>query len=348
MAGNDVAMSLSPLPGLPRWVRVRPYLLASVLSWLNIHRRYRFLLPVTVVVLLAAAAVLTLPVVGRLLEAAAQYPITPFSSLGAACAISTARRKAHIRRSQVDSWLAPLGAPVSVLPRALFPPFLQVALLALAVAIPLATGGLSWADATTLWLTIGAAYLVGSLFGWFSQKDAAAAAPAFHYVAIRKPRENWAQAPRLEPLSYWAVGRARVIAKPKAAAGVSLLVLMAIPTPMSSSPIGQEAIALAAAAWILLHVVSLFIATVVVAFQAARWLAVTSIGYLQFTTMMGYRVLLAQLWVWGWVLFLTYAAALRGALRIGVPLALLFVFLTCAVVLVAGGVAMRSVGMRSK
>jgi len=340
-------MSLSPLPGLPRWVRVRPYLLASVLRWLNIHRRYRFLLPVAAVLLLAAAGLLALPVVGHLLESAAHYPITPFSSLGAACAISTARRKVHIRRSQVDSWLASLGAPGSVLLRVLFPPLVQVALLVLAVAIPLASGGLSRASATTLWLTIGAAYLVGSLVGWFSQRDAAAAVPPFHYVAVRKPRENWAQAPRLEPLSYWAVGQARAIANPKVAAGVSLLVLLAIPTPMSSAPIGQEAIALTAAAWILLYGVSLFVATVVVSFRAARWLAITSISYLQFTAMMGYRVLLTQLWVWSWVLFLTHAAALRGALRIGVPLALLFLFLTCAVVLVAGVVAMKSVRMRS-
>jgi hypothetical protein len=344
VAGNDVGMSLSPLPGLPRWVRVRPYLLASVLSWLNIHRRYRFLLPVSVAVLLAVAGLLTLPIVGHLLEAAAQYPLTPFSSLGAACAISTVRRKAHIRRSQIDSWLAPLGAPGSVLLRALFPLVLQVTVLGVAVAIPLATGGLSWSGATTLWLTIGAACLLGSLVGWFSQRDAVVAVPAFHYVAVRAPRENWARAPRLEPLSYWAVGQARAIAKPKVAANVLLLVLLAIPlgTP------GQHAIAIAAAAWVLLYVVSLFMATVVVAFQAARWLAITSIRYLQFIGMLGYRVFLAQLWVWSWVLFLTYAASLRGGLRIGVPLALLFLFLTCAVVLVAGGVAMKSVGMRSK
>jgi len=55
---------------------------------------------------------------------------------------------------------------------------------------------------------------------------------------------------------------------------------------------------------------------------------------------------LTQLWVWSWVLFLTYAASLRGGLRIGVPLALLFLLLTCAVILMAGGVAMKSVGMR--
>ena len=340
MAGNDVVMSLSPLPGLPRWVRVRPYLLAGVLSWLNIHRRYRFLLPVSVAALLAAAGVLTLPTIGHLLEAAAQYPLTPFSSLGAACAISTARRKAHIRRSQVDSWLAPLGAPGSVLLRALFPLLLQVALLALAVAIPLATGGLSRAGATTLWLTVGAAYLLGSLVGWFSQQDAAAAVPAFHYVTVRRPRENWARSPRLEPLSYWAVARAQVISKPKVAAKIALFVLLAFPMG-ASNRIGQQAIAVTAAGMVLLYVVSLFIGTVITAFDAARWLLPTTVRYGQFVRVLGYRVLLAQVWVWSWVVFLSYAAALPGALRIGLPLTLWVLLLTCIVTMVTSWIAMR-------
>jgi len=333
-------MSLSPLPGLPRWVRVRPYLLASVLSWLNIHRRYRFLLPVSAAVLLAAAGLLALPSVGHLLEAAAQYPLSPFSSLGAVCAIYAARRKAHIRRSQVDSWLAPLGAPGSVLLRAVLPLFLQVALLVLAVAIPLATGGLSRAGATTLWLTIGSAYLLGSLVGWFSQPDAAAAVPAFHYVTVRKPRENWARSPRLEPLSYWAVGRAQVISKPKVAAKIALFVLLAFPMG-ASNRIGQQAIAVTAAGMVLLYVVSLFIGTVLTAFDAARWLQPTTIRYGQFVRVLGYRVLLAQMWVWSWVVFLSYAAALPGALRIGLPLTLWVLLLTCLVTAVTSWIAMR-------
>ena len=340
MAGNDVVMSLSPLPGLPSWIRVRPYLLASVLSWLNIHRRYRFLLPVSLAVLLAAAGLLTLPIVGHILEAAAQYPITPFASLGAACAIFTARRKAHIRRSQVDSWLAPLGAPGSVLLRASFPLLLQVAVLVLAVAIPLATGGLSWAGAKALWLTIVSAYLLGALVGWFSQRDAAAARPAFHYVAVRKPRENWAQAPRLEPLSYWAVGRAQVISKPKVAAKIASFVFLALPMG-ANSRIGQQAIAIAAAGMVLLYVVALFIGTVTVAFDAARWLTPTTIRFGQFVRVLGYRVILAQLWVWSWVVFLSYAAALPGALRIGLPLALWVLVLTCIVTVVTSWMAMR-------
>jgi hypothetical protein len=336
-------MSLSLSERLPRWLCARPFLLASTLQWLNIHRRYRFLLPASVGLLLVAAGLLTLPVVGHALEAAAQFPLTSFASLGAACAIATAHRKARISRSLVDSWLAPLAAPSSIVLRMLLPPLAQILVLALAIAIPLLAGTLSGHGALALWLTVGAAYLLGSLLGWFSSKGARAAAPAFHYVTVRKPREKWAQAPRLEPLSYWAMGQARAIAKPRVAANAVLLVLLAIPmgTP------GQQALAIAAGAWVLLYVGSLLIATVHVAFKATRWLAITNIAHLKLSAALGYRVVLAQLWVWGWVVFLSYAAALPGALRIGLPLLLFFLFSTCAVILVASRVAMRAVGMRS-
>lgn len=328
---------------LPGWLRTRPFLLASTLRWLNIYRRYRVLLPVGAVLLLAAAGLLTLPYVGHALAAAAQFPLTAFTSLTAACAIATAHRKARVMRSLIDSWLAPLSAPSSVVLRMILPPLVQLVLLALAIALPLLAGTLSWPEGVTLWLAVGAAYLVGSLIGWFSQRGSRSAAPAFHYVSVRKPRENWSQAPQLEPLSYWAIGQARAIAKPQVAANAMLLVLVAIPmgTP------GQQAIAIAAGAWVALHIASLFIATVRVAFKATRWLAITNISYLTFSAALGYRVVLAQLWVWGWVVFLTYAAALPGALRVGLPLLLMFLFLTCAVILVASWVAMKAVGMRS-
>jgi hypothetical protein len=340
VAGNDVLMSPSPTGELPGWLRARPHLLAGTLRWSNIHRRYKFLLPVSIALLLAVAAFLTLPIAGRLLDEAAQNPFSLFASLGAACAIATAHRRAHIRQSLADSWLAPLSAPASVFLRMILPPLLQVFLLMLAVAIPLAAGTLGWEGAKTVGLIVVSAFLVGSLIGWFSHGDKTASAPAFHYATVRKPRENWARAPRLDPLSYWAIAQARVVSKPKVAAKIFLLVLLALPMG-SSSLIGQEALAIAAAGWVLLQMVSLFIGTVSVAFEAARWLAPTAIRYGQFVRMLGYRVLLAQLWVWSWVVFLCYAAALPGALRIGLRLALLFLFLSCAVTVVTSWIAMR-------
>src|SRR5581483_8672222 len=301
--------SLSQSTRVPRWLRSRPFLLAGTLRWLNIHQRYRYLLPLTVVVLIAGAGVLASPATGHALEVLAQNPLPPFVSLAAFCAVSSARRKGHLQRSVVDSWLASLAAPSSLLLRAVCPPVLQLLLLAAGIAISFVSGSLGRPAAIVLWVMVGIAYIAGSAVGWLSRLDKSAAAPDFHYVTVRRSRASWARAPHLEPLSYWAVGQAQVYAKPKVTARAMLLVLLAI--PMGTS--GENAVAVAAAAWVLLYVGSLMLAVARVAFTAARWLAPTEIGYARFTRAVGYRVLLAQLWIWAWVLVLTYAA---GLLRI--------------------------------
>jgi hypothetical protein len=339
-----VLLPLSAPTDVPGWVQSRPFLLAGALRWLNIHRRHRFLFPTCIALLLAGGALLAVPVAGHALEIVAQYPFAPFVSLAAACAISTARRKARVHRSLADSWLAPLAAPASIAPRVLLAPVLQLSLLSLAVAIALLAGSLSRSGAVTLWSVLGAAYVAGSIAGWFSRHDGAGSAPGFHYVIVRRARENWAQAPGLEPLSYWAVGQARVFAKPKVTAIALVFVLLGVPLDMG----GEKALAIAAAAWVLLYVVSLAVAAVRVAFKAARWLAPTTIRYPRFTGVLGYRVLLAQLWTCAWVLFLTYAAALQGMLRLAVPVAVLSLLLSGVVIAAAGWFAMRSAGMRSR
>jgi hypothetical protein len=69
---------------MPRWLQARPFLLAGVLSWSNFQRQYRALLPALVVLLLVSGGLLTIPVVGHLLEVVAQFPVTPFVLLGGA------------------------------------------------------------------------------------------------------------------------------------------------------------------------------------------------------------------------------------------------------------------------
>jgi len=220
---------------------------------------------------------------------------------------------------------------------------LQLLLLEAYIAIPFATGSLSPAAATTLWALVAAAYVVGSVVGWSSKHGKAAAGPDFHYVAVRKPRPSWAQAPELEPLSYWAVGQAQVYAKPKVAARAMLLVLLAIPLGTG----GEKAVAIAAGVWVLLYVGALMLAVVRVAFAAARWLAPTTIGYRRFAWAVGYRALLGQVWVWAWIAFLTYAAGLLRILRVEVFLAGLSLVVSCVAIAAAVRVAMRFVGMRS-
>jgi hypothetical protein len=326
---------------MPRWLQARPFLLAGVLSWSNYRRQHRALLPALGVLLLVCSGLLTIPVVGRLLEVVAQYPVTPFVLLAAGCAVTTGHRKTSVYKSLVDSWLAPLAAPASIFIRMALVPALQLALLVLAIAIPAVVGSLSLAGAVTLWLVVGAAYVAGFLFGWLGSHDKSAAAPAFHYVTIRKPRLNWAQAPRLEPLSYWAMGQARVSTKPKVTAGAVLFVLLAL--PMGTG--GGTAIAIAAGAWVVLHLAALGVSAIRVAFTAAQWLAPTTLRYVPFTVALGYRTVLGQLWTCGWVVFLTSAVALSGALRQGLTLTAECLVLSCVAIAVACWLAMRSVGM---
>jgi hypothetical protein len=328
---------------MPRWLQARPFLLAGVLSWSNFQRQHKVLLPTVAGLFLICCGLLTVPVVGLWLDVLAQYPVTPFVLLAASCAVTSAHRKSNVYRSLVDSWLAPLAAPASLFIRMALAPALQLLLLVLAVAIPALVGSLRFASAVTLWLVVGAAYVAGFVVGWLSSHDKTVAAPAFHYVTIRKPRANWAQAPRMEPLSYWAMGQARVSTKPKVTAVALLFVLMSLPmgTP------GEKAIAIAAGAWVVLHLAALDVSAVRVAFAAAQWLAPTTLRYVPFTVALGYRVVLAQLWTCGWVVFLTSAVALSGALRVGVTLTAECLVSSCLAIAVACWFAMRSAGMDS-
>jgi hypothetical protein len=337
----NMLVSLSLPAGIPRWIRSRPFLLAGTLRWLNIHRRYPALLPAFIVLLLGAGALLTLPIVGQVLEIVAQYPLTPFATLAVACTVSTTRRKARVHTSMVDSWLAPLAAPASVLPRVLLAPLLQLLLLSVAIAIPLVRGSLSWVGAMSLWATVGAAYVIGALVGWLTRPESAASSRDFHYVTVRGVREKWAQAPKLEPLSYWAVGQGHVMAKPKVTARALVFVLLALPMGIS----GEKAIAVAAGSWVLFYVVVLAVAAGRVAFKAARWLAPTTIRFPPFTAVLGYRVLLAQLWTLSWAVLLVYAAAVPWLMRLAVSLSASCLIGSCAVIVITCVVAMMSVRM---
>lgn len=342
MAGNDLLMPLAQPASMPRWIRARPFVLAGTLRWLNIHRRYRALLPACVVLLLAAGASLTLPIVGHVLEIVAQYPLPPFATLAAAWAIAMTRRKADVYASVVDSWLAPLAAPASIAIRVWLAPLAQLFLLLLAIAIPHLSGALSWTGAVTLWSLAGAAFAIGSLVGWLTRHDASASTRDFHYVTVRAVRSSWAQAPRLEPLSYWAMGQARVMTKPKVTARALIFVLLAIPLNTG----GEKALAIAAGAWVLLYVVALSVAAGRVAFKAASWLSPTTIRYPRFTALLGYRVLLAQLWTLAWVGFLSYASNLHWLVRSVLPLSAYCLLCSCAAIVVTCLVATMSARMR--
>jgi uncharacterized membrane protein len=323
---------------MSRWLQARPYLLSGALCWSNLKRRNRALLPAAIGLLLLCAGLLVVPAVGVFLEVVAQYPVTPFVLLAASCAVTTARRKTGIYRSLVDSWLAPLAAPSSVFIRMALAPVLQLVLLLSAIAVPVLAGSLSRTGAVTLWLAVSGAYGAGFVVGWLAPHDKSVGAPNFHYAAVRKPRANWAQAPRLEPLSYWALAQVRVTTKPKVTASALLFVLMAL--PMGTG--GEQAIAIAAGAWVVFYLAALDVAAVRIAFRAARWLTPTTVRYLPFTFALGYRVVLGQLWTCAWVVFLGSATSFHGALRLGLTLTAGCLLSSCVTVAVASWFAMRS------
>jgi hypothetical protein len=258
--------------------------------------------------------------------------------LAASCAVTTARRKTSVYRSLIDSWLAPLAAPASVFVRMALAPVLQLVLLLLAIGVPMLAGSLSHTGAATLSLVVSGAYVAGCGVGWLAPHDKSIGTPNFHYVAVRKPRANWAQAPRLEPLSYWAMGQVRVSTKPKVTATATLFVLLAL--PMGTG--GEQALAIAAGAWVVVYLLALDVTAIRVAIQAARWLAPTTLRYLPFTLALGYRIVLAQLWVCGWVVVLGSATAYRGALHLGLALTVDCLVSSCVTVTLACWWAMRS------
>jgi len=325
---------------MPRWLLARPYLHAGVLGWINRHRRNRLLLPAIVIAMLAAGALLTLPAVGAVLEFLGQNPAIPFALVGAGTAVLTARRKTRVYQESSGSWLAPLAAPASVGERMLFPVTPQILLLMAIVAIPYLAGSLSRDGVTGLGIAVHTAYLVGFIVGWFSSHDKTSGVPDFHYVAIRKPRPNWATAPRLTPLSYWAVGQARVSAKPKITAKALIFVLLALPmgTP------GEKVIAIAAGTLVVWYLLALAVSAARVAVYAARWLSVTTVRYVSFTWTLGYGVLMAQLWTCVWVVFFTLMVSVSVALRVG-STAVECVAFTCVDLIVACWFAMKAAGM---
>jgi hypothetical protein len=325
---------------MPRWLLARPYLLASTLSWINIHRRYRALLPALVIAALILGGLLTLPIVGASLEVIAQTPAVPFLLLAIGCAVLTIRRKTRLYHELSTSWLAPLAASASVAIRMTLAPLAQIVLLMIIVAIAVLAGSLSHAAAVTLLAIVGAGYLAGFLVGWFAPHDKTVGSPDFHYVTIRKPRANWATAPRLTPLSFWAVGQAKVSTKPKVTSRILIVILLGIPmgTP------GQMAIAIAAGTWVVWYLLALAGSAARVAMSSARWLSVTTVRYVPFTYALGYRVILAQLWTCTGVIFLTASVSAPVTLLI-TRKSFSCVFLTCIDVIVACWFAMRRAGM---
>ena len=293
-------LSFRSIPGAtPRWLRRRPLVLAGLLRLTNRVRRMKLAwLAVTVLVAIFVWAI-TRPFAGAALAFLAERPVISFVMAALHASTSVARIKPRLIAEGERSWLAALPFRVSVAVRVAFAFVVQLVGIAALFAGIAAVSPTPWSAARGAWLGMLGGYVAGGLFGWFPQlllpmrsADPAHSAGS-QYAIVREVREHWAIAPKLYPLSYWAVAWARVLTNPAATARTLIVVLLGIPmgTP------GEEALAIAGGWMIGLYVLMNLVATVRTAFAAGRWLGPTPVRLGRFTSALISRALLIQVGV---------------------------------------------------
>lgn len=326
---------------MPRWMAAHPHLSSRLLAWTNAYRyrRGRTFFP-ALLIIVGVGVVAVLPPTGPILGWLGGNWAVTFVIATCVFTLSTARRRQHASIVAATSWLASL--PVRN------PVWMQVAMgalrwlaafIALSVLV-LVIGKIDRSDFSRLAFATAAGAAVGLLGGWRLPR-AGIGAPGFHYAIVRRPRARWASAPSLSPLANWPAAQGRFFSRPTKTAPILLLPLLAMPM---GSP-GQVALAVAGACIALFSVFTLSVAAVRVAFDAARWLAPTTVGKLQFTTALIWRVLLTQILVLAVLLLLTSTVYRQWALAVGMPLAAQYVCASLAAAIVAAFVACRRAGL---
>jgi hypothetical protein len=318
-----------------------PYLGSRLLAWQNAYRYKRgrtFIL--AALILIGAGVVAVLPPTGPILGWLGRNWAVTFVIAASLFTSSTARRRQHASIAAATSWLAslPMESPVRM----------QVAMGTLRwLATVIAFSALVWiigsidrSDFSRLALAAAAGAAVGLLGGWRLPR-AGIGAPGFHYAIVRRPRARWASAPSLLPLANWPAAQGRFLSRPKKTAPIVLFCMLAMPM---GSP-GQVALAVAAACIALFGVFTLSVAAMRVAFDAARWLAPTTVRKLRFTAALIWRVMLTQTVVLAVLLLLTSTVYRSWALAVGMPRAVEYVCASLAAAIVSALVACRRVGL---
>lgn len=333
----------SSLPaGVPRWAARHPHSAVVLLRWTNACRRSGTRLPLILLLVLAVACGLAeMPQTGFVLGWLGSNVVVTFVLTVCLAGLSTIRRRERAGAEVANSWLTPLPAASPVFLHMIGGAGVRLLPLMAFAALCCLLGRL---DATAAWrlaLALLAGGVCGSLAGWRVRRAAEDGAPAFHYATVRRARKRWATAPSLLPLSYWPTAQGRVFGRPKVLSRVVFMMLIGLPlgTP------GQVALAIAAASIALFSMSSLSLAAIRVAFDAARWLAPTTLRLGRFTAAMGWRVILMQALAAAAMVFLACAIDLPRALRLGVILAIGFLTVSLAVTAAACGWACRQVGL---
>jgi hypothetical protein len=328
--------------GIARWAARRPYSAAALLRWMNAYRRGRArMLLILLLVLAAACALAQIPWTGLVLGWLGSNVVVTFVLAVCLVGLSTIHRRDRAAAEAASSWLTPLPAARPVFRHILSGTAARVLLLIAFAELCCLLGRVDAAATGRLALALLAGAVCGSLGGWRLPRAGDHDAPAFHYAAVRRARRRWATDPSLLPLSYWPTAQGRIFSRPKVLSRVAFMTLIGLPlgTP------GQVALAVAAACIALFSMTSLSRAAIRVAFDAARWLAPTTLRRGRFAAAMVWRVILTQAAMTAVIVFFACAIGLPLALRLGVALGIGFLTVSLAASAVACGWACGRVGL---
>jgi hypothetical protein len=318
-----------------------PYLGSRLLAWKNAYQygRRRTLFAAALIVI-GVGVVAVLPPTGPILGWLGQNWAVTFVIAASLFGLSTVRRRQRASIEATTSWLAALPTGIPVRLQVAVGTVARVAALVVFAAVVWAIGAISRSDFSRFALAATAGAALG-LLGFRRRRRTGVGAPGFHYAIVRRAHARWASAPTLAPLANWPAAQGRIFSQPKKTAPLLLFVMMAMPM---GSP-GQVAIAVAGVSVALFSVLSLTLAAVRVVFDAARWLAPTTVGKWRFTAALIWRPVLIQ------TLTLTVLILLAGVVNpsrmraVAVPLAALYLCASLAVVGVAAYWACRRVGL---
>lgn len=334
----------SLLAGMPRWAAARPHLASRLLLWSNAYRFKRGrTLAFAALIAACCAVVVALPPTGPIVAWLGRNWAVTFAIATCAFALATARRRQRVAIEATTSWLAALPAAIPVRMQVVVATAGWLAAIVASSALVWAAGAIGRAAFSRFVFAAAAGTVVGLLAGW-RLRQAGIGAPGFHYAVVRRARDRWASAPSLSPLGCWPAAQGRVFSRPRRTAPVVLLAMMAVPSGLHGTPAGVV-FAVVGVCMALFSVVSLSTATVRIAFEAARWLVPTTVGWWRFTGALIWRAVLTQAMVLVVVTLLAGAVAPQRALAIGVPLIVICLGASLTAALAACFLACRRVGL---
>jgi len=327
---------------VPRWLARRPHAAVQLLRWRNAYRLQRArMLSVAVLCGVAGVGVLVAPPTGPALRWLAGSPLVTLAIAACLFGLSAVRRHERMRSDAATSWLAALPVPGSASLRLIWGMTVPLTAASLFLGLAWAVGRIAMPVALRLIILASAGALAGTLAGARSGRGEAHPT-GWHYASVRRVRPRWSTAPSLMPLSHWPVAQGRVFSRPSASR-VVLFALLAVPAGRRDP--GQVALAVAAGCITAFTLLSLSTAAVRSAGDAARWLAPTAVRRHAFVAAFLWQVALKQMAMLAIVLFLACAVDYRAVLRVGVGLAISYVVLSCATVVLSCLRASRRTGL---